>query len=177
MILRNTTLSIIIHNIYCLETASLFSSSFFDTLMDSIQSINIYPMLLGLSPYVYLPGSATLFIPMCFVSVYSFQSIFLYIFTHFVFPQVLRLVFEMERDESSSSSFPMGETAQEKGFSHVPQCYTLPTSNRPSLNPETVNVHVVDWAALNNPDQRSHTINEIKIACSRSGCFQVSLPN
>ncbi|XP_074369595.1 flavanone 3-dioxygenase 3 [Apium graveolens] len=80
----------------------------------------------------------------------------------------------MGKDESSSSSFPMGETAQEKSFSHVPQCYTLPTSNRPSLNPETVNVHVVDWAALNNPDQRSHTINEIKIACSRSGCFQIT---
>lgn len=81
----------------------------------------------------------------------------------------------MERDESSSSSFPMGETAQEKGFSHVPQCYTIPTSHRPSLNPETGNVHVVDWAALSNPDQRSDTINEIKDACSRSGCFQASL--
>ncbi|KAL1819967.1 hypothetical protein ACET3Z_014836 [Daucus carota] len=79
----------------------------------------------------------------------------------------------MERDESSSESFPMGETAQEKAFSHVPECYTISTSQRPGLNPETGIVPVVDWAALSSPDRRSDAINEIKNACSRSGCFQI----
>lgn len=140
--------------------------------MDSIQSITFTPCYKAChSTYIFIQTLLCYLYQCASYQFFSFQSIYLYIFRHFA------VGFQMDRDETSSSSFPMGETAQEKGFSHVPQCYTLPTSNRPSLNPETVYVHVVDWAGLNNPDQRSHTINQIKIACSRSGCFQVSLLN
>lgn len=132
-----------------------------------MQSTKLTPMLQRLSPYVYLPGAAMLFIRVCLESV-LFIAIQFFVY----FKCLLRLI--MERDESSSESFPMGETAQEKAFSHVPECYTISTSQRPGLNPETGIVPVVDWAALSSPDRRSDAINEIKNACSRSGCFQVS---
>ncbi|KAI8007468.1 Flavanone 3-dioxygenase 3 [Camellia lanceoleosa] len=44
----------------------------------------------------------------------------------------------------------MGETAQEKGHSHVPECYVIPTRQRPSLNPQTAEIinHGIDQTVL-----------------------------
>ncbi|MCE2055633.1 hypothetical protein HAX54_043078 [Datura stramonium] len=46
----------------------------------------------------------------------------------------------MTDDNESSSSFPIGETAQEKGLSYVPKCYMMPPSQRPNLKSEFANV-------------------------------------
>ncbi|KAK2988917.1 hypothetical protein RJ640_026185 [Escallonia rubra] len=75
--------------------------------------------------------------------------------------------------EESASSFPMGETAQERGLSHVPECYKIPRSERPSLDPEIANVPVVNLAGLNDPTERSATIKDIKNACCGNGFFQI----
>lgn len=85
----------------------------------------------------------------------------------------------MADDENeSSSSFPIGKTAQERGLSYVPKCYMMPPSQRPSLNSEIANVHVVDLANANedNPLERSIIVHDIAQACRRNGFFQVSLP-
>ncbi|CAK9168778.1 unnamed protein product [Ilex paraguariensis] len=78
------------------------------------------------------------------------------------------------KNEGSSSSFPMGKTAQEKGWSHVPECYMIPPSHRPSLNPETANVPVIDLDGLDkDPAQRSLIIKNIGNACRTKGFFQI----
>lgn len=80
----------------------------------------------------------------------------------------------MEGDESSSS-FPIGETAQEWGLSHVTQCCVIPTSDRPSLNPETADVPVVDLMGFGDSSSRRSTIvKDIGNACRCYGFFQVS---
>ncbi|KAJ8552849.1 hypothetical protein K7X08_020242 [Anisodus acutangulus] len=82
----------------------------------------------------------------------------------------------MADDNESSSSFSIGETAQEKGLSYVPKCYMIPPSQRPSLKSEFANVTVVDLAGMNNdnPLQRSIIIHDISKACRRNGFFQVT---
>ncbi|XP_075111271.1 flavanone 3-dioxygenase 3-like isoform X2 [Nicotiana tabacum] len=83
--------------------------------------------------------------------------------------------FGMADDNESSSSFPIGETAQEKGLSYVPKCYMMPPSQRPSLKSEFANVPMVDLAGMNddNPLQRSIIIQDIANACRRNGFFHV----
>ncbi|XP_059311014.1 flavanone 3-dioxygenase 3-like [Lycium ferocissimum] len=79
-------------------------------------------------------------------------------------------------DNESSSSFPIGETAQEKGLSYVPKCYMMPPSQRPSLKSEFANVPVVDLASMieDKPLERSIIIQDIAKACRRNGFFQVT---
>ncbi|XP_052187094.1 flavanone 3-dioxygenase 3 [Diospyros lotus] len=83
----------------------------------------------------------------------------------------------MESDEkNNSSSFPIGETAQEKGLSHVPEAYEVPSSQRPSLEPETADVPLIDLNGLRcggAADRRGAIVEEIGQACRRYGFFQV----
>ncbi|KAE9465027.1 hypothetical protein C3L33_03043, partial [Rhododendron williamsianum] len=68
----------------------------------------------------------------------------------------------------------MGESAQERGLSHVPEYYAIPTSHRPSLNPETADVPVIDLVGFrDSSSRRSVTVNDIGNACRRYGFFQI----
>lgn len=75
--------------------------------------------------------------------------------------------------EESSKTFPMGETAQERGLAHVSKSYMISPVDRPSQNPQTANVPVVDLAGLVDPAKRPSVVNEIKNACLRHGFFQI----
>lgn len=77
-------------------------------------------------------------------------------------------------DGQDSRSFPMGETAQEMGFDYVPECYKIPTSSRPSLNPETAILPIIDMNGIDNPVRRNMIVNDISNACKTNGFFQVS---
>ncbi|KAH9610145.1 hypothetical protein KSS87_003457 [Heliosperma pusillum] len=67
-----------------------------------------------------------------------------------------------------------GQSAQERGLSHVPDCYEVPVSQRPTLDSPIANVPVIDVAGLRmGPAQRSTVINSIGKACRRFGFFQV----
>lgn len=77
-------------------------------------------------------------------------------------------------DGNTSSSFPTGKSAQEKGLSYVPGCYVVPSSQRSNLTSETTNVPVVDLSGLHDPKERSRVIKDIGSACLRLGFFQVS---
>ncbi|CAN4080719.1 unnamed protein product [Withania somnifera] len=81
----------------------------------------------------------------------------------------------MADHNESSSLFPIGKTAQERGLSYVPKCYMMPPSQRPSLKSGFANVHVVDLADMNNDDplKRSIIIHDIAKACRHTGFFQV----
>ncbi|XP_027164806.1 LOW QUALITY PROTEIN: flavanone 3-dioxygenase 3-like [Coffea eugenioides] len=80
----------------------------------------------------------------------------------------------MEAKHEESSSFPMGETPQEKGgFGHVPQCYKVAPLSRPSLHPGIANIPVVDLNGLNNSTRRSAVIKDISSACGNNGFFQI----
>lgn len=80
---------------------------------------------------------------------------------------------ENKKDESSSS-FPMGETAQELGFSYMPKCYKVQSPNKPNLHPKIADVPIIDLAGMNDPSRRANLIDEIANACRGSGFFQVS---
>ncbi|KAH7855422.1 hypothetical protein Vadar_024657 [Vaccinium darrowii] len=68
----------------------------------------------------------------------------------------------------------MGETAQERGLSHVTQCYVIPKSDRPSLNPETADVPIVDLMGFgDSSSQRSTIVKDIGNACRYYGFFQI----
>ncbi|KAL4595925.1 hypothetical protein ACB092_12G127300 [Castanea dentata] len=77
-------------------------------------------------------------------------------------------------NDESSSSFSTGKSAQERGLSHVPESYVIPTSHDPNLHPETAKVPVVDFSGLRHGSaQRSLVIQNIKNACHRMGFFQI----
>ncbi|KAF6158816.1 hypothetical protein GIB67_012459 [Kingdonia uniflora] len=77
-------------------------------------------------------------------------------------------------DEKDTSNFPIGGSAQERGYSHVPECYVLPTVQRPSQQSETVNVPMIDLSLLHqSPLEKSQTIVDIGEACRRTGFFQI----
>ncbi|KAH8522247.1 hypothetical protein H0E87_003040 [Populus deltoides] len=79
----------------------------------------------------------------------------------------------MEKKDSSSS-FTIGNSAQERSWSYVPDCYEIPSSNRPSLTPETANVPVIDFSRLRqDATQRANAIKEIGNACHQVGFFQI----
>ncbi|EYU35161.1 hypothetical protein ABFS82_06G120100 [Erythranthe guttata] len=81
---------------------------------------------------------------------------------------------EKKNADESSSSFPMGETAQELGFTYVPKCYQVQTSDMPSAHPINVaNVPLIDLSGMNDPSRRSILVDEIAKACRHSGFFQV----
>ncbi|OMO93922.1 hypothetical protein COLO4_16622 [Corchorus olitorius] len=72
-------------------------------------------------------------------------------------------------------SFSIGDTAQEKGLSYVPQRYVVSPSNRSSLNPEKAEVPTIDMACLrqNDDEKRSMAIKELSDICRHVGFFQV----
>lgn len=76
-------------------------------------------------------------------------------------------------DGQDSRSFPMGETAKEKDFDYVPDCYKIPTSCRPSLNPETTNFPTIDMNGIHNPARHDVIVNDISNACKNNGFFQI----
>jgi len=81
----------------------------------------------------------------------------------------------MESDKSSEC-FSIGQSAQEMGFTHVPQRYQVPQSQRPSLDSPQAEVPVIDLAGLREgPTQRAAVIDKIREACSSFGFFQVNL--
>lgn len=78
--------------------------------------------------------------------------------------------------ESSKSSecFSIGQSAQERGFTHVPECYQVPRSQRPCWDSPQAEVPVIDLAGLRKgPTERSVVIDKIRQACSSLGFFQV----
>ncbi|KAL6127919.1 hypothetical protein ACLB2K_071280 [Fragaria x ananassa] len=80
-----------------------------------------------------------------------------------------------DRDESRSSSFPMGKTAQETGLPYVPECYVIPTSHRDSVTLEVANVPTIDFGKLKqgSDEKRATVIQEIRTACRQLGFFQI----
>ncbi|PIM97752.1 Iron/ascorbate family oxidoreductase [Handroanthus impetiginosus] len=77
-----------------------------------------------------------------------------------------------KRDESSCS-FPMGQTAQERGLSFVPECYKVEHLDRSKMDSETVDVPIIDLSGLGDPTQKSILVQEIGNACRCNGFFQV----
>ncbi|KAK4489367.1 hypothetical protein RD792_005186 [Penstemon davidsonii] len=67
----------------------------------------------------------------------------------------------------------MGETAQERGFSCVPECYKVEDSIRPCLDPKNAGVPLVDLDGMSNPAQRPRVAKDIANACRRNGFFHV----
>ncbi|XP_031280203.1 flavanone 3-dioxygenase 3 [Pistacia vera] len=79
----------------------------------------------------------------------------------------------MENRENSSS-LAMGKSAQEMGLPYVPECYKIPSSHRPILTPETVDMPVINFARLRqSEEQRSMVIKELGNACRHMGFFQI----
>ncbi|PWA64784.1 Isopenicillin N synthase [Artemisia annua] len=76
-------------------------------------------------------------------------------------------------DSNENKAFPIGETPQERGFSNVPRCYEISSSDRPSLNPKIADVVVVDLSGLNDPNQRPMIVKNIGNVCRESGFFQI----
>ncbi|KAK9095134.1 hypothetical protein Scep_026603 [Stephania cephalantha] len=69
----------------------------------------------------------------------------------------------------------MGNTAQEKGSSHVPDHYLLPPSNRPSQSMEMAVIPIIDISGLGKSSHdRSLVVKEIENACQNIGCFQIA---
>lgn len=81
-----------------------------------------------------------------------------------------------DQDESRSSSFSMGKSAQERGLPYVPECYLIPTSHRASLTPEVAHVPMIDFGKLKqgSDQERAFVIQEIRTACRQLGFFHVS---
>ncbi|KAF9591210.1 hypothetical protein IFM89_002865 [Coptis chinensis] len=74
-----------------------------------------------------------------------------------------------------SSNFPIGNSAQERGMSHVPECYVLPPSDRPCKGTGSENVPtIIDMARLHrSAHDRSIVVEEISRACQQMGLFQI----
>ncbi|XP_024969159.1 flavanone 3-dioxygenase 3 [Cynara cardunculus var. scolymus] len=79
----------------------------------------------------------------------------------------------MDSGDHDEKTFSIGETPQETRFSHVPKCYDISPSDRPTLDPEMADVVVIDLAGLNDPDQRPTIVKNIGNACRESGFFQI----
>ncbi|KAK8516210.1 hypothetical protein V6N13_025717 [Hibiscus sabdariffa] len=72
--------------------------------------------------------------------------------------------------EEKPSSFTTGNTAQEKGFDYVPECYVV----SPSKASSQAHVPTIDMARLRKTgSERSLAIKELGEACRRRGFFQV----
>ncbi|KAL2549993.1 KAR-UP oxidoreductase 1 [Forsythia ovata] len=80
----------------------------------------------------------------------------------------------MEKNNESSSSCPMGETAQEKGFLHVPECYEVQPVDRPRFDSKIADIPIIDLEGMcDNPTRRRKVVEDIGFACRNSGFFQV----
>ncbi|KAE8694513.1 hypothetical protein F3Y22_tig00110782pilonHSYRG00032 [Hibiscus syriacus] len=74
----------------------------------------------------------------------------------------------------AGGSFTTGNTAQEMGFDHVPECYVVSPSKTSSSDADGVRVPTVDMSRLRrNGEERSVTIKELGEACRCRGFFQV----
>ncbi|KAK9913962.1 hypothetical protein M0R45_037761 [Rubus argutus] len=80
-----------------------------------------------------------------------------------------------DQDESSSSSFSMGKSAQERGLSYVPECYVIPTSHRARLTPQVAPVPIIDFGKFKrgSDQERAVVIQEIRTACRQLGFFNI----
>ncbi|KAL9245614.1 hypothetical protein vseg_019243 [Gypsophila vaccaria] len=77
-------------------------------------------------------------------------------------------------NEKQSECYSTGHSAQERGLSHVPECYEVPPSQRSSLNSPIAQIPVIDVSGLRmGSSKRSDIINSIGQACRRLGFFQV----
>ncbi|CAA2971452.1 DOWNY MILDEW RESISTANCE 6 [Olea europaea subsp. europaea] len=80
----------------------------------------------------------------------------------------------MKKNNESSSSFPIGETAQEKRYSHAPEFYKLQPFDRPHPNTEIADIPVIDMEGMcDDPTRRIKVVQDIGNACKHSGFFQV----
>ena len=80
--------------------------------------------------------------------------------------------------KSSNTSKLISAMALTKlGLTHVPQRYVLPSSQRPNLHHiivhSSTSLPIIDLSNLQNPSLRSHTLDEIQMACKEVGFFQV----
>ncbi|KAK6131830.1 hypothetical protein DH2020_034426 [Rehmannia glutinosa] len=79
----------------------------------------------------------------------------------------------MGGNDESCSSFPIGQTAQERGFSHVPECYKVQLSDRAGLDTELADVPLINLDGICDPARRPIIVEEIGNACRCNGFFQV----
>lgn len=84
----------------------------------------------------------------------------------------------MENDKGeNSSTFKMGNSAQERSLPYVPDCYVVPPSCEPrdALNSNSEVVPTIDISRLRSGnDERRGVIQELSLACQQFGFFQVS---
>ncbi|CAO2830644.1 unnamed protein product [Amaranthus hypochondriacus] len=79
-------------------------------------------------------------------------------------------------NSNCSQCFSTGQSAQERGFAHVPESYEVPSSERPSLTSPHAEVPVIDLAGLRaGPSERSTVVESVRQACYRFGFFHVNL--
>ena len=78
---------------------------------------------------------------------------------------------------SNTSKLISAITLTKLGLTHVPQRYVLPSSQRPNLHHiivhSSTSLPIIDLSNLQNPSLRSHTLDEIQMACKEVGFFQV----
>ncbi|KAL0321700.1 UNVERIFIED_CONTAM: putative 2-oxoglutarate-dependent dioxygenase SLC1 [Sesamum calycinum] len=80
----------------------------------------------------------------------------------------------MGEKNESSSSFPIGKTAQERCFSYVPECYKVQPSYRADSDSKLADVPLINLDGMSDdPARRSIIIQEIANACRCYGIFQV----
>ncbi|GMI95372.1 KAR-UP oxidoreductase 1 [Hibiscus trionum] len=72
------------------------------------------------------------------------------------------------------SSFTIGNTAQEKGFDYVPECYVVSHSKASNSDVKEARVPIIDMTPLRKyGSERSVAVKELGEACGRRGFFQV----
>ncbi|PIA30929.1 hypothetical protein AQUCO_05300035v1 [Aquilegia coerulea] len=77
-------------------------------------------------------------------------------------------------NEKDSSNFSIGKSAQERGMSHIPECYVLLLSERLSQGLTSENLMTIDIGRLHGTNHdRSVVVEEIGKACRQMGFFQV----
>lgn len=83
---------------------------------------------------------------------------------------------ENEKGENSST-FKMGNSAQERSLPYVPDCYIVPPCYEPTyaLNSNSEILPTIDVSRLRGgDDERRGVIQELSLACQNLGFFQVS---
>lgn len=81
----------------------------------------------------------------------------------------------MAEKNESSSSFPMGKTAQEKCLPYVPKCYESQPSDASKVITAISDAPIIDLAGIADTTQRSILMQKVANACHRHGFFQVSI--
>lgn len=83
----------------------------------------------------------------------------------------------MAEKNESSSSFPMGKTAQERGLPYVPKCYESQPFDTSKTVTKISDAPIIDLDGITDPTRRSILMQNVANACSRHGFFQVSWLN